>query len=112
MRREAKISSQLIAVFFSLVGFMDPDKMYFTWRLSTFGAILSFLYLCEVWEDHLQRMIIMTLFIFCLNSVIDEMIGDPYTFGINEKIFALLATANFIYHTKKDFKEWIHKLLR
>lgn len=112
MKREAKISSQLIAVFLSFVGFMDPDKLYFTWRLSTFGAILSGLYLCEVWEDHLQRMIIMTLFIFCLNSVVDEMIGDPYTFGLNEKIFGILAIANFIYHTEKYFIEWIRKPLR
>lgn len=107
MNRTSRISLALIALFISCEAFLDPDKFFFTWKMSAFGAIISWLAMYSYRRDKIMRMVLLTICISALNSVIDEIFGDPYTFGWNEKIFGILAIANLIYHTKKYFIGWI-----
>lgn len=107
MNRNAKISLSLIALYISTEAFLDPDKFFFTWKMSAFGAIMSWLAMYAYRKDKILRMILLTICIYALNSLIDEIFGDPYTLGINEKIFGILAAINLIYHTKKYFIGWI-----
>lgn len=113
--RFAKIISMLTATIVAIsayqidtlnVEYYANGSNSFDIRISFFCMLLTKLVTIEYWKDWLLRIIAGTTALMCMSNYIDELLFDPFTFDLNEKVFAVIILINFI-HTL--YTKWINR---
>lgn len=90
LHRLAKAAAMVVALVSSIYAYNDHDGFYFTIFMAGFISIVTGLLLVAYWPDALLRILAGDVFLCSLNNLYDESFGDPYVFGSNEKIFAII----------------------
>jgi len=74
---------------------MDNGSTHFDVAVAFFCMVIMLLVTWEYWDDDLLRLIAGTVALTTINNFLDESLFNPYIFDWNEKVFAIIATANF-----------------
>lgn len=90
LHRYAKAAAMAVALASSIYAYNDHDGFYFTIFMAGFVSIVTCLLVVAYWPDPLLRILAGDVFMCGLNNLYDESFGDPYVFGTNEKIFAII----------------------
>lgn len=65
--------------------------------IALFCAIITFNVTWEYISDNLLRLVSGTLFLMCLNNLLDELFFNPLTTNTNEYVFGAMIGLNFVY---------------
>jgi hypothetical protein len=107
LHRYAKAAAMAVALASYIYAYNDHDGFYFTSCMGLFISVITGLLLVAYWPDPLLRILSGDVFLCSLNNLFDETIGNPYIFGTNEKIFAIIITtftARNLYELYIDIK--------
>ncbi len=109
LKRFVLISLKIIAVTIAILAYQEPDSFYFTDRMAWYCFIMSVLMTYYSWSDRISRILMVAMVGLCANNLIDEIWGDPYTFGTTEYVFGILILIIIIYQT---YRLWRTKQIR
>lgn len=113
--RCGKVIAMITATFVAISAYqLTPEEIVyysngsntFDLRISLFCTILTLLVSIEYWKDWLLRIIAGSTALMCINNYLDELIFNPHTFDVHEKVFIGLIIANFI-HT--IYNQWSNR---
>mgnify|MGYP007034226385 CR=1 FL=1 len=109
IKRTILIGLKMIAVAIAIKAYQEPNSFYFTYRMALYCLLMALLMTYYSWDDRLSRLVMLSLSGLCANNLVDELWGDPCTFGTTEYIFGVLIFLNLIYQT---FRLWKTKQIK
>ena len=109
VKRVILIGAKLICAAIAIKAYQEPNSFYFTYRMALYCLLMALLMTYYSWDDRLSRLVMLSLSGLCANNLVDELWGDPCTFGTTEYIFGVLIFLNLIYQT---FRLWKTKQIK